>query len=467
MSFVHGIEVKELDKGTRPIETSKSSVIGLVGTAPKGPVNKPTLIAGSRAEAVKIFGPPGYGYTIPDALDSIFDQIGASVVVVNVHTPKMTTGDFKFKGAVLDLEDLMSHENLIVKSEDSKKTFKEGTDYILNAGIITLTEKSTIAKDAKVKVSYPDVLNFDPLSVSPSLISGGVDAKTGNYTGVQALLASESVVKICPRILVAPGFTGKMSSETKPDPAQKTVVDDLLAVSERLRAVVVIDGPNSNDAAAKNFRANFDNPRLFLVDPYVKVFDAVSQKEIDQPASARVAGIIAKSDTERGFWYSPSNRPMSGITGTVRAVDFTMGDPNARANLLNENHVATIIFQDGYRLWGNRTCCSDKKWMFLSTRRTADMINDALLRAHLWAVDENITKSYTENVVRGVNDFMRYLKSKGAIIGGKCWADPEVNTPDQIQLGRVVFDFDFTPPYPAEQITFRSQLVNNYLTEVI
>jgi phage tail sheath protein FI len=144
-----------------------------------------------------------------------------------------------------------------------------------------------------------------------------------------------------------------------------------------------------------------------------------------------------------------------------------MGDNNARANLLNEMHVVTIIHQDGYRVWGNRTCCSDKKWMFLSVRRTADMINDALMRCHLWAVDENITASYLESVTRGVNNFLRHLKSIGAIIGGECWADPEINTPDQIQLGRVTFDFDFTPPYPAERLTFRSRLVNNYLKEIL
>jgi phage tail sheath protein FI len=28
-------------------------------------------------------------------------------------------------------------------------------------------------------------------------------------------------------------------------------------------------------------------------------------------------------------------------------------------------------------------------------------------------------------------------------------------------------DFDFTPPYPAEHITFRSHLVNDYLVEIL
>ncbi|SMG62548.1 [weak similarity to] major tail sheath protein, partial [methanotrophic bacterial endosymbiont of Bathymodiolus sp.] len=41
------------------------------------------------------------------------------------------------------------------------------------------------------------------------------------------------------------------------------------------------------------------------------------------PASTRIAGLIAKSDNERGFWWSPSNREINGITGTARSIDFS------------------------------------------------------------------------------------------------------------------------------------------------
>ena len=34
MAFLHGVEVIEIDAGPRPIQTVKSSVIGIVGTAP-------------------------------------------------------------------------------------------------------------------------------------------------------------------------------------------------------------------------------------------------------------------------------------------------------------------------------------------------------------------------------------------------------------------------------------------------
>lgn len=383
MAFLHGVEVLEIDNGARPIQTVRSSVIGIVGTAPLAdetafPLDTPVLIAGSRSEAAKL----GLTGTLPAAIDAIFDQAGAMVVVIRVA-------------------------------------------------------EAILPADTKTNVI------------------GGVDVATGKNKGLQALLSAESEVKVAPRILIAPGFTN-----------DNAVVAEMLGLADRLRAVIIADGPNTNDSAAITYRELFGSKRLYVVDPWVKVWDTVTSTEVVQPASARVAGMIAKSDNERGFWWSPSNREMYGITGTARAIDFTLGDANARANLLNENEVATIIQKDGFRLWGNRTCSADPKWAFLSVVRTADLINDSLLRAHMWAVDRNITRTYVQDVTEGVNAYLAHLTAIGAILGGKCWADKDLNTPTEIASGKVYFDFDFTPPFPAEHITFRSHMVNDYIEEV-
>ena len=74
----------------------------------------------------------------------------------------------------------------------------------------------------------------------------------------------------------------------------------------------------------------------------------------------------------------------------------------------------TIIHLNGYRLWGETALrVSDPKYAFLSVRRTADIILDSILRAHLWAVDRNITKTYLEDVAEGVNAYLRHLKAIG------------------------------------------------------
>ncbi len=385
--FLHGVEVSEISSGPRTIRTTKSSIIGLIGTAPDAdntvfPLNKPVLIVGSRREAAKL----GATGTLPMAINGIFDQIGAMVIVIRVES---------------------------------------GED-----------EVETIAN-----------------------IIGGVDAQTGDYKGVQAFLSAESIVHAAPRILIAPGFTHQ-----RPNNQANPVISSMLVIADRLRAVIIADGPNTNDQDAITWRNDFGNARVYVVDPWVKIF---TDHEEVVPPSPYVAGLIARSDNENGFWWSPSNQEIYGIVGTARPVDFTLGDANCRANFLNENEVTTIIRQEGYRLWGNRSCSSDPKWAFLSVRRTADLINDSLLRAHLWAVDRNITRTYLDDVVESVNAYLSHLKALGAILGGQCYPDPELNTPANIAQGKVYFDFDFTPPYPAERIVFRSHLINDYIKELI
>ena len=94
------------------------------------------------------------------------------------------------------------------------------------------------------------------------------------------------------------------------------------------------------------------------------------------------------------------------------------------------------------------------------------MIQAALLKAHLWAIDRNITKTYLEDVQDGIDAYLRHLTQIGAILGGSAWVDSELNTPENIQAGNIIFDFDFTPPTPAEHITFRSHLVGDYFSDL-
>ena len=397
--FLHGVEVIELNDGARPIKSVKSSIIGLVGTAPKGPVNTSTLILGSRKQAVEIFGSDS-NFSIPRALDGIFDQAGAMVVVMNVADPNNS-----------------NH---------------------LSSG------------------------NLDPSKITASDIIGGVDEVTNQYKGMQSLLAAQSELGVTPRILIAPGFTHDM-----PEGNANPVVSEMLSIAESLRAVIIADLPNTNEKDALKYTQSFGSSRIYPIYPWVKVLDIATNSITEEPASARIAGLIVKSDNDRGFWWSPSNMIINGIVGISKPIDFALGDPNSKANYLNENNIATIISQSGFRLWGNRSLSSDPKWAFLQTRRTADMINDSLLKAHLWAVDRNITKTYVEDVLEGINNYLRHLKSIGAILGGKAFADPELNTPDQIAQGKISFDFDFTPPYPAEHITFRSRMVDDYLEEIV
>ncbi|WP_273721176.1 MULTISPECIES: phage tail sheath subtilisin-like domain-containing protein [unclassified Bartonella] len=406
--FLHGVEVVEVDDGTRPLRAVQSAVIGIVGTAPDAdeqafPLNTPVLVAGSLSQAAKLDKTGKRRGTLPNALDLIFKQVGAIVVVIRV---------------------------------------KEGDN-----------ENATLTN-----------------------VLGGVN-EYGAYEGVHAFIGAQSVVGQTPRILIAPGFTHQRpssvtieengtsdSAKTEISTTSNPVAAELIGIAERLRAIVVIDSPNTTDEAALSAAKDFDSKRAILIDPFVKVNR--NGKILEEPASAAVAGVIAKNDFTHGFWHSPSNKVINGIVGIARPIDFSIGDRSSRANLLNEQNTTTIIRENGYRLWGNRTLSSDTKFAFLSVVRTADMINDAILRGHLWAVDRNIKKTYLNDVSESVNAYLRDLKAQGAILGGRCTPDPELNTASAIEGGRVYFNVEFTPTTPAEHITFRSQIINDYLEEI-
>lgn len=467
--FLHGVEVLEIDSGSRTITTVKSSVIGIVGTAPNAdpdafPYNTPVLIAGSRREAAKLDTLGTGEGTLPKALDAILDQIGAVVIVVRVEKgttdaatlanimggTNATTGKYEGVHALLGAESAVGYAPRILCVPGFTHTrVQDGVTAItIGAGGTGYTSAPTVAFTS----------GGGSGATATATVSGGVVTKI-TVTNAGSGYTSAPTVE-----LTGGGGTGATATASV-GVAANAVVSELLGIANRLRAVIIADGPSTNDAAAIAYRNDFGSKRVYVVDPKVLVLDEDGTTVTDW-SSPRVAGLIARIDNERGFWWSPSNQEIYGIQGTSRTIDFTLGDASSRANLLNEQEVATIIRQDGFRLWGNRTCSSDQKWAFLCVVRTADIINDSLLRSHLWAVDRGITKQYVTDVIEGVNAYLRNLVSMGAILGGTCWADPDLNTADQIADGKVCFDFDFTPVYPAEHITFRSHLTNDYISEV-
>ncbi|WP_367863244.1 phage tail sheath subtilisin-like domain-containing protein [Pseudomonas guariconensis] len=288
-----------------------------------------------------------------------------------------------------------------------------------------------------------------------SAIIGGVLAD-GKRTGLQALLDGKSRFNAQPRLLVAPKHS-----------ATQAVGTALVALADKLRGIAIIDGPNTTDEAAIAYAGEFGAKRAFLVDPGVQFWDTDADATVDAPSSAWVAGLFAWTDSEYGFWASPSNKEFVGITGTTRSVEFLDGDDTCRANLLNNANVATIIRDDGYRLWGNRTLSSDPKWAFVTRVRTMDIVMDAILYGHKWAVDRSITATYVEDVTEGLQAFMRDLKNQGAIINFEVYADPVLNTASQLEQGKVYWNIRFTDVPPAENPNFRVEITNQWLTEVL
>ncbi|MCM8910908.1 phage tail sheath family protein [Pseudomonas inefficax] len=308
---------------------------------------------------------------------------------------------------------------------------------------------------AKAVIVACGVTKVEDAAAQTSAIIGGVLAD-GTRTGLQALLDGKSRFNAKPRLLVAPKHSSTQAVGTA-----------LVGLADKLRGLAILDGPGTTDEAAQAYAAEFGARRAFMVDPGVKYWDTIDSATVDAPASAWTAGLFAWTDAEYGFWASPSNKEYVGVTGTTRSVEYLDGDETCRANLLNNAKIATIIRDDGYRLWGNRTLSSDPKWAFVTRVRTMDIVMDAIQYGHKWAVDRSITATYVKDVTEGLQAFMRDLKNQGAIINFEVYADTELNTASQLEQGKVYWNIRFTDVPPAENPNFRVEVTNQWLTEVI
>jgi phage tail sheath protein FI len=308
---------------------------------------------------------------------------------------------------------------------------------------------------AKAVIVAVGVPKLEDAALQTSAIIGGVLAG-GQRTGLQALLDGKSKHNAQPKLLIAPGHSSTQAVATAMD-----------ALAGKLRAIAILDGPNTTDEAALAYALEFGSKRLFMVDPGVQFWDSILSATVDAPGSAWVAGLFAWTDANYGYWASPSNKEFVGITGTTRPIEYLDGDETCRANLLNNANIATIIRDGGYRLWGNRTLSSDPKWSFVTRVRTCDILMDAIQAGHKWAVDRSITKTYVADVTEGLQAFMRDQKNAGAVINFEVYADREKNTASQIEQGKVYWRIRFTDVPPAENPNFLIEVTNEWLTEVL
>lgn len=472
LSFLHGVEIVSVPNAIRPIQTIRSAIIGLIGTAPAAsaeafPLNKPVLV-NSRGGFAGI----GAEGTLPNALKGIFDQFSPFVVVVRVE---------EGENSAETMSNVIGGVNVSSGAREGVQAFRDAQSEVGVTPMILIAPGFTSIRP--VGVTAINVTNQGSGYTSAPAVSftgGGSDAAKVLPTAHAVLGTGANDGKVVSVVIDTPGsnltaapsvvFTGGAGSNAAAtavtDNYANPVANALRSVAANLRAHCVVAGPNTTDAAAIDYREDFGDRRIYIVDPFVKVWDTETDAYVSEDPAARVAGLIARIDHERGFWKSPSNEEIYGIGGLARPIDYALGDPNTRANLLNENEIATFIRDEGWRLWGNRTASDDPVWAFLCVSRTADMVDISIQQAHRWACDEPINKGYVDAVVASVNAYMRQLQTRGAILGGKCWFDPDFNTPADIANGNVTFSYDFTTPYPAERVTFRSTITDSYITSL-
>lgn len=466
-NFLHGVETIEITSGGRAVKLVKSSVIGLVGTAPIFQaaeadrfINHPVQIL-SDVDAAKYFGSATEGYTIPAALDAIRDCGRGVALVVNVFDPAVhktyqapATRNFGSDGKIsLGCTGVSA---LAVRNPGGVP-YVAGTDYDLDPakGVITRRATGAIAASAAVTVEF---YYADPTKVTPADIIGGINA-AGNRTGLQGFADCYNLYGYFPKNLIAPVYS-----------TQNAVAVELIAMATRLRGHALIDAPIGATVAQAiagrgpmgSINFNTSSPRAILCFPHARRYDTATNAEVLEPLSQRAAGVMAETDIAEGYWVSPSNHEIAGIIGMERRISAMINDPNSEANLLNEAGVVTLFnsFGSGIRLWGNRSAAwpsSAHATNFISIRRTLDIIHESVEYAMLQFIDGPLDLARIDSILATVNGLVRKLIADGALVDGRYWFKPEDNTVEELAAGHLTLRNDLTPPSPLERISFKSR----------
>lgn len=464
-NYLHGVETTEVETGARVVKAVKSAVIGLIGTAPMGPVNTVTLCTSDTAAAK--FGSQLTGFTIPQALDAIYDHAAGTVLVINVLDPAVHKTHVENEPVTFDSNGTATLANpvvasLVLKKDVNAVPFVLDTDYSLDPQTGVITRLNKAIDTALASYDYAD-----PTKVTAADIIGAVNA-AGNRTGMKLLHDTYNQFGFFAKILLAPVYC-----------TQNSIRVELQALAEKLGAMAYVDAPigttyeqaisGRGPAGTINFNTSSARVRLFY--PHVKVYDSATNAERLEPLSQRAAGLRAKVDLEKGFWWSSSNQEILGITGVERQLSAMIDDPSCEVNLLNEQGITTVFnsYGTGLRLWGNRSAA----WPtvthmknFENVRRTADVINESIRYFSLQYIDMPITQALIDALTESVNAYGRKLIGDGALLGFKCWYDSTRNEETELSAGHLLLSYKFTPPPPLERLTFETEITSEYLANL-
>lgn len=466
VQYLHGLETIEASSSAGPVQTVKSNIIGLVGTAPNAdpalfPLNTPvavfanTLMAGQ----LKTSG------TLLDAVDAVYAQNAGMVVVTRVA--EGTTEAETMSNAVGSPTSRTGMWSLL----NARSTLRVVPKLIIAPGLTSgrptngIAQANVTAGGTGYVPSSTNVVFSAPANGAGATAKGVAQVVGGAVTGVTVTDGGFGYTS-APTVTITGVGTGATASATLGRVANP-VGQAMASIVGRLRAVGFVDGPGTNYADAVSYRNDYGSSRIAVIDPGVLKYDTESSAYVTNPGSAYAAGIQARVDNEKGFWYSFSNEQINNIGGPARPIDWMPSDRDCEANLLNASQVTTIIHEDGFRFWGLRSTTQDALWQQLSVRRTADMVYESLERAERSRLDQPFSYNLLDSITADVNRYLTLLRTRGALINGQCWIDKMVNTPATFSNGELTVNFDLEPPACLEHLIFQAARNPGYYTSFI
>ena len=493
-----GVYVEEVQSGARPIQGVGTAVAAFVGFAGQGPFHQPTLVTNwdqyhrifGGFDAANYLGHAVYGYFANGGGTAYVVRVGgqregvasgradppapAPVQLGGLRLAALPSAGTEVTVEVVDADGenppedrfrlQVSQGGQVVETFDVS-TRRNVRSYVVTqvnerSKLIQVTEQpeGPLARPDNQTVTVPaaPALPATPATsgtVSASEYVGGLDDRTG-FGGLETV--DEITMVVVPDLMSA-YQRGLLDGE-----AVRTVQLAMISHCEQMGdRVAVLDTPPGLSAqqvrAWRMDEAGYDSNYASLYYPWISVFDPASGRNRLVPPSGHVAGVWARSDSERGVHKAPANEVIRG------AVDLELSLSKGEQDLLNPVGVNCVrsFPGRGIRIWGARTLSSDPAWRYLNVRRLFNFLEESILMGTQWVVFEPNDDRLWASIRRNIGAFLYEQWRAGALFGRtaeqayyiKC--DEENNPPESIDLGQVVCEIGVAPVKPAEFVVFR------------
>ncbi|TQF70956.1 phage tail sheath family protein [Pseudoalteromonas luteoviolacea] len=154
-------------------------------------------------------------------------------------------------------------------------------------------------------------------------------------------------------------------------------------------------------------------------DVYNQVKAELGKNYLDLPPSPAIAGVMAKTDKDRGVWKAPANAALAQVLMPKLTID------NADQEGLNVdatsgksiNAIRTFVGK-GTLVWGARTLAgNDNEWRYVSVRRLFNMVEESVQKATHFAVFEPNTPFTWLKLKTMIESYLESLWRSGAFFG--------------------------------------------------
>ncbi len=518
-----GVYIEELPSGVRTITGVATSITAFIGKALRGPTDVPITIT-SFADYERTFGGLNRDMTLSYALRDFFMNGGGQAIVVRLYksvsgsaakatyeVPNLTLqasseGAWGMQVRVRVDKKPVSDPNVIavaarlgVQPADLfDLTVRDGATGLTET-FLNLTTKESAQRADRVLNAQSNlvrVVTALPSNTSPSAHAGALtdaDVWTASTKSTAAKNAAPADVAVDSAPLDSAAYKGSQSSKTGlyqlekadlfnllcilPDARGGDVPDDVyqeaLGYCVKRRAMLLVDpkagwttvSAAQSGAAGMNLTGDMArNAALYF--PRIKQADSMLGGQIDTfVPCGTIAGIMARTDTQRGVWKAPAGLDASLLGAVGLQVEMTDAE-NGLLNPLGINCLRTFPVH-GRIVWGSRTMrgadAAADEYKYVPVRRLALFLEESLSRGTQWVVFEPNDEPLWAQIRLNLGAFMHNLFRQGAFQGTtpkdayfvKC--DKETTTQNDINLGIVNIVVGFAPLKPAEFVIIKLQ----------